>query len=101
MTATGSSAGSAASASADDRGCVSRHAVYDRSPREVDIFNTDATRPADMALERERRCPECATVRPFYRTASTRLALGEKTKWRCPECGHGVVRIGDDIETTA
>jgi len=62
-------------------------------------FNTVPARGPDMGLERDRRCPECETVRTFYRTASTRLALGEKTKWRCPECGHGVVRIGDDIET--
>ncbi|MFB6281221.1 MAG: hypothetical protein ABEH40_04295 [Haloferacaceae archaeon] len=54
-----------------------------------------------MSLERDRRCPECETTRSFYRAASTRLALGEKTKWRCPECGHGIVRIGEDIETTA
>ncbi|MFB6160437.1 MAG: hypothetical protein ABEJ61_04575 [Haloferacaceae archaeon] len=54
-----------------------------------------------MALELERRCPECETVRPFYRSASTLLALGEKTKWRCPECGYGFARVGEDIETTA
>ncbi|MFB6301676.1 MAG: hypothetical protein ABEH78_02265 [Haloferacaceae archaeon] len=54
-----------------------------------------------MGLELEHRCPECGTTRTHYRTASTRLALGKKTKWRCPECGHGFIRIGDDIETTA
>lgn len=46
-------------------------------------------------------CPSCGGLREFYLTASTHLALGEKTKWRCPECGYGFVRIGEDIETTA
>lgn len=52
-----------------------------------------------MVLELEHACPACGISHTFYRTASTRLALGEKTKWRCPECGYGFVRIGDDIET--
>ncbi len=26
------------------------------------------------------------------------LHLGEKTKWRCPECGYGYVEI-DEIDT--
>ncbi|MFB6080470.1 MAG: hypothetical protein ABEJ81_05690 [Haloferacaceae archaeon] len=53
-----------------------------------------------MSLELDHDCPVCGTSRTFYQTAVTRLALGLKTKWRCPECGHGFVRI-DGIETTA
>lgn len=67
----------------------------------VDTFNTGPARRARMGRELERRCPECATTRAYYPVAHTRLALGEKVKWRCPECDHGVVRIGEDIETTA
>jgi len=26
---------------------------------------------------------------------------GGRREWRCSECDHGVIRIGDDIETTA
>jgi rubredoxin len=51
-----------------------------------------------MAMELTRTCPECGTEREFYRAASTHLHLGVKTKWRCPECGYGVVRIDGDIE---
>ncbi|MFB6161251.1 MAG: hypothetical protein ABEJ61_08755 [Haloferacaceae archaeon] len=46
-----------------------------------------------MALEMEHTCPDCETVRPFYRTAATTLHLGEKTKWRCPECEFGFVQV--------
>lgn len=52
-----------------------------------------------MARELERACPVCGEDRTFYRTASTLLHLGEKTKWACPECGYGFVRIDGDIDT--
>lgn len=52
-----------------------------------------------MPLEREERCPQCGVERTFYRTASTTLHLGEKTKWRCGECEYGVVRINDVVDT--
>jgi hypothetical protein len=29
------------------------------------------------------------------------LHLGEKVKWRCPECDYGFVRIGDAVDTAA
>lgn len=54
-----------------------------------------------MSLELERYCPQCGEERTFYLSASTRIHLGEKTKWRCPECDYGFVRIGDDIESDA
>lgn len=52
-----------------------------------------------MATELDRECPDCETERSFYRAASTTLHLGEKTKWYCPECGFGFVRIGGDISS--
>lgn len=53
-----------------------------------------------MSLERDRECPDCGETRAFYRTASTLVHLGEKVKWRCPECGYGFVRI-DGIDSSA
>ena len=52
-----------------------------------------------MALEMEHACPDCGTERLFYRTASTELHLGEKTKWHCEECDHRIVRIDDAVDT--
>ncbi|MFB6173946.1 MAG: hypothetical protein ABEI39_04815 [Halobacteriales archaeon] len=51
-----------------------------------------------MALELERECPNCGAERTFYRTASTTLHLGEKTKWACPDCSFAFVRV-DGIDT--
>jgi transposase-like protein len=50
-----------------------------------------------MAQELERECPSCGETRTFSLAASTTLHLGTKTKWRCPECNHAFVRIGEDI----
>jgi len=44
-------------------------------------------------------CPECDAERDFYRTASTNLHLGLKTKWACPECDFRLVRIDGDIDS--
>ena len=44
-------------------------------------------------------CPECASDQSFYRAASTTLHLGTKSKWRCPECGHGCVTIDGEVDT--
>ena len=52
-----------------------------------------------MTTELERECPECGADREFYRAASTQLHLGQKTKWYCPECGFGFVKIGGDIDS--
>jgi rubredoxin len=53
-----------------------------------------------MASEIERSCPECNAERTFYRAASTELHLGLKTKWRCPDCGYGFVRVDGDVDTS-
>jgi transposase-like protein len=54
-----------------------------------------------MSLERDHDCPTCEEERAFYRAASTTLRLGEKVKWRCPECGYSFVIIGDEIDAAA
>lgn len=53
-----------------------------------------------MPRELEHACPVCGEQRVFYRTASTLLHLGEKTKWSCPECDYGFVRIDGDIDSS-
>lgn len=52
-----------------------------------------------MALELEHFCPACGEDRTFYRSGSTLLHLGLKTKWACPECDFGFVRV-DGIDTS-
>lgn len=54
-----------------------------------------------MASELDRECPRCDTTRAFHRAASTNLHLGLKTKWKCPECEFGLVRIDGDIDSAA
>ena len=54
-----------------------------------------------MAMERAAHCPHCDAERSFWRVASTELHLGEKVKWRCPECDYGFVRIGGTVDTSA
>jgi len=54
-----------------------------------------------MSLEIEHECPQCGGTETFYRSASTTLHLGEKTKWRCTECGYGFVKIDGDIDSSA
>jgi transposase-like protein len=53
-----------------------------------------------MTSELERKCPTCEAERTFYLGASTELHLGKKTKWRCPECGYGFVRIDYAVDTS-
>jgi rubredoxin len=48
-----------------------------------------------MSLELTHYCPSCGEDRTFYRTASTLVHIGEKTKWSCPECDYGFVKIGE------
>ncbi len=52
-------------------------------------------------MELERHCPNCDGERTFTLTASTNTHLGEKTKWRCPECDYGFVLIGEAVDTAA
>ena len=54
-----------------------------------------------MALEIRADCPSCGGEKTFYRAASTTLHLGEKTKWRCPECDFGFVKINGIDTSTA
>jgi rubredoxin len=53
-----------------------------------------------MSLEHEHECPVCDERQVFYRAASTTLRLGEKVKWRCPDCGYCFVTIGNDIDSS-
>ena len=62
------------------------------------IFNWTGRRRAGMSLEMEHDCPECSND-TFWRTASTTLHLGEKTKWVCTDCDYGLVRI-DGIDSS-
>ncbi|WP_331233724.1 DUF7838 family putative zinc beta-ribbon protein [Natronorarus salvus] len=53
-----------------------------------------------MAQELDHDCPECDETLTFYRAASTRVHLGEKIKWHCPDCDYGFVTI-DGIDSSA
>jgi transposase-like protein len=52
-----------------------------------------------MSLEMDHDCPECSNDR-FWRTASTTLHLGEKTKWVCTDCDYRLIRI-NGIDSSA
>lgn len=54
-----------------------------------------------MSLERDQECLECGETRTFYRAASTMVHLGEKVKWRCPDCGYSFVAIGEEVDSSA
>jgi rubredoxin len=54
-----------------------------------------------MVQELDHACLQCGTERTFYRTASTNLHLGLKTKWSCPECDYRFVQIDGDIDSSA
>ncbi len=68
---------------------------------ETSSLNYGTTPSTCMSLEIEHECPQCGGTETFYRSASTTLHLGEKTKWRCTECGYGFVTIDGDIDSTA
>ena len=53
-----------------------------------------------MTSEMEHYCPSCEADQTFYKSASTIVHLGEKTKWYCEECDHQIVII-DGIDSTA
>jgi hypothetical protein len=69
---------------------ISRYLIYPPTTR---IFNITASTVISVSLELDRECPACSND-TFWRTASTVLHLGEKTKWVCTECDYGLVRIG-------
>lgn len=54
-----------------------------------------------MSQELDAHCPSCAADRTFWRVASTYLHLGQKVKYRCAECDHGIVRIDGTVDTSA
>lgn len=54
-----------------------------------------------MSRELNRTCPVCEAERSFYRAASTEIHLGEKVKWRCPECEYRFVRIDGNVDTAS
>ena len=78
-----------------------RTARVDPAVRRTNIFNTAHARPNSMSLEMDHYCPVCEETRTFWLTASTELHLGEKTKWRCPECDYGLVLIGEGVDSSA
>lgn len=54
-----------------------------------------------MPMDIEDYCPSCEEDRTFWKTASTKMHLGTKVKWHCPECEYGFVRIDDAVDTGA
>ena len=52
-----------------------------------------------MTETTEYYCPRCEGTREFVRSARTRMNLGTKVKWRCPECGFRIVTIENAVET--
>ena len=77
------------------RSSLSRHTLYSAP---TSIFKPSDTTRSDMSLELDHDCPTCSND-TFWRTASTTLHLGEKTKWVCTECDYGLVRI-DGIDSS-
>jgi hypothetical protein len=51
-----------------------------------------------MALSLETDCPDCDSTE-FYKSASMRIHLGIKKKWRCINCEYGFVTI-NGIDTS-
>ena len=72
-------------------------AITNLSAYRTSIFKPNQANLRYMSLEREYDCPECEGT-TFWRTASMEIQLGEKTKWRCEECGYGFIEI-DGIST--
>lgn len=52
-----------------------------------------------MSISQKQICPSCGEQQSFMQVASTNLNIGEKTKWRCQECGYRSVRIGSAVDT--
>lgn len=68
--------------------------------RETSTLNGVGRRTPHMASELEHDCPNCGGEKTFYRAAATELHLGQKTKWSCPDCDYGFVRIDGDIDSS-
>lgn len=67
----------------------------------ISTLKSAPVRSVRMSLEKNVDCPSCKETIPFYRSASMTLHLGEKTKWRCTECGYGFVEINGIDSITA
>lgn len=52
-------------------------------------------------MQLDHHCPACEADRTFGLIASTNTHLGEKAKWRCPDCEFGFVTIGDAVDSSA
>lgn len=61
-------------------------------------YNADRKLPSSMALSLEADCPDCDSTE-FYKSASMRIHLGRKKKWRCTDCEYGFVTI-NGIDTS-
>ena len=59
-----------------------------------------ARKAGHMVLEREFDCPRCEEEQSFWKTASTEVHLGVKTKWRCTACEYGLVRIDGEVDSS-
>jgi predicted RNA-binding Zn-ribbon protein involved in translation (DUF1610 family) len=70
-------------------------------PARTSTLNYDDARFFDMSQELEHHCPSCGEEKTFYRSASTHLHLGLKTKWGCPDCDYRFVLIDGDIDSSA
>lgn len=71
------------------------------SGQRTSTLRGDGSQTGLMSLERDHDCPTCDEERTFYRAASTMVRLGEKVKWRCPDCEYSFVTIGDDVDSSA
>ena len=54
-----------------------------------------------VPLKRQFDCPRCGEERAFWKTASTEVHIGVKTKWRCQNCDYGLVRIDGEVDSSA
>lgn len=45
-----------------------------------------------MSPSFETACPDCGSAE-FYQSASMKIQLGRKKKWRCTDCEYGFVTI--------
>ncbi len=75
--------------------------IHGIDSRGISTLKSVPVRSGRMSLEKDVDCPSCGETLSFYRTAAMTLHLGEKTKWRCPECGYGYVEINGIDTLTA
>lgn len=66
---------------------------------EREKYNSLGGQAPRMSLSLEDDCPKC-DASDFYKSASMRIHLGIKKKWRCTGCEYGFVTI-NGIDTSA